>query len=259
MMSRRTLLTGTAAVALTCSACADIEMGGNRSTSPSSDGPSRGRLGFDPSASSGSERGPSGEHTVRGREAAPPALLYAPGTGGGTPLRLVLLLHGAGSSPERGLRPLREHADRHRLLLVAPQSIGNTWDVLSGAYGPDVRNIARLLETVAGKYPVRGYSIGGFSDGASYALSLGIANGDVFDSVIAFSPGFMAERTRRGQPRFYFSHGTDDQVLPIEKCSRRLVPALREDGYRVTYTEFDGGHTVPPQIAREAARWLASG
>jgi len=32
----------------------------------------------------------------------------------------------------------------------------------------------------------------GFSDGASYALSVGITNGDLFTHVIAFSPGFVA-------------------------------------------------------------------
>ena len=31
----------------------------------------------------------------------------------------------------------------------------------------------------------------GFSDGASYALSLGAANGDLFTHIAAFSPGFM--------------------------------------------------------------------
>ncbi len=31
----------------------------------------------------------------------------------------------------------------------------------------------------------------GFSDGASYALSLGVPNGDLFTHIVAFSPGFM--------------------------------------------------------------------
>ena len=33
--------------------------------------------------------------------------------------------------------------------------------------------------------------LAGFSDGASYALSLGVANGDLFTHIMAFSPGFM--------------------------------------------------------------------
>ena len=111
---------------------------------------------------------------------------------------------------------------------------------------------------IADAYPLRGYTIGGFSDGASYALSLGIANGDVFDSVVAFSPGFEASELRNGQPRFFVSHGTADPVLPIDRCSRRIVPALEEAGYAVTYHEFDGGHTVPDSIQTKVVDWLQS-
>jgi len=50
-------------------------------------------------------------------------------------------------------------------------------------------------------------AIQGFSDGASYALSLGLTNGDLFTHVIAFSPGFAAPAEQRGRPRIYVSHG----------------------------------------------------
>ena len=96
----------------------------------------------------------------------------------------------------------------------------------------------------------------GFSDGASYALSLGLLNGDLFSHVIAFSPGFVLAEHRRGRPRCFVSHGTHDQVLPIERCSRRIVRELRDDRYDVSYTEFEGGHAVPSEIARAAAEWL---
>ena len=98
--------------------------------------------------------------------------------------------------------------------------------------------------------------MGGFSDGASYALSLGLANGDVFDSVVAFSPGFAAPLLRHGSPRIFVSHGTSDSVLPIRACSRTLVPRLEGEGYAVTYQEFDGGHVVPTAAVDEAVRWL---
>jgi flavin-binding protein dodecin len=38
---------------------------------------------------------------------------------------------------------------------------------------------------------------------------------------------------------------------------RRIVPRLRRAGYDVTYREFDGGHTVPPEIALDAASRFA--
>jgi phospholipase/carboxylesterase len=99
-------------------------------------------------------------------------------------------------------------------------------------------------------------AVGGFSDGASYALSLGVINGALFQRVVAFSPGFVAATDTEDHPRFYVSHGTGDKVLPINVCSRWLVPKLKTAGLDVVYREFDGGHTVPPYIAREAIGWL---
>lgn len=99
-------------------------------------------------------------------------------------------------------------------------------------------------------------SVAGFSDGASYALGLGAANGDLFRSIVALSPGFIPRGERRGMPRVFVSHGTGDEVLRIGSTSRRLVPQLRDAGYQVEYREFDGPHTVPFEIGAEAVRWL---
>jgi phospholipase/carboxylesterase len=98
-------------------------------------------------------------------------------------------------------------------------------------------------------------AVGGVSDGASYALSIGLSNGDVFATVLAFSPGFLAVADATGTPRIFVSHGTRDPILPIDACSRSFVPPLREAGYEVNFREFDGGHTVPPPIADEGLRW----
>ncbi len=99
-------------------------------------------------------------------------------------------------------------------------------------------------------------AVGGFSGGTSYALSLGITNGDLFTHVIAFSPGFMAPAGRVGSPRIFISHGTRDGVLPIDRCSRRILPQLERAGYDVRYHEFDEGHTIAPEIALEAVDWF---
>ena len=61
-----------------------------------------------------------------------------------------------------------------------------------------------------------------------------------FTHVLAFSPGFLAPAERVGSPRIFVSHGTRDGWLPIERCSRRIVPQLERAGYEVRYREFDG-------------------
>ena len=193
-------------------------------------------------------------------ERARGALLYVPrGYRPSRPHALVLALHGAGGGARNGLAPLLPLADEAGLILLAPRSRATTWDVLLGGYGPDVAFIDRVLAETFARCAVdpRRIAIEGFSDGASYALSLGLTNGDLFEAIIAFSPGFRAPGDRRGRPRVFISHGTQDRVLPIERTSRRIVPELRREGYAVRYREFAGPHTVPPAIAREATRWLS--
>jgi predicted esterase len=149
-------------------------------------------------------------------------------------------------------------ADRHRLLLVAPKSAAASWDVIAGGFGPDVRAIDALLTELSGRHPVSSYAVTGFSDGASYALTLGLVNGDLFDAVVAWSPGFQAAPSHAGRPRFFVSHGTDDQVLPIAATSRRLVPVLEKQGYDVTYVEYPGGHVVTEAVRRQAVEWMVA-
>jgi phospholipase/carboxylesterase len=188
-------------------------------------------------------------------------LLYVPaGVRPELPTPLVLLLHGAGATAQHGLDLLIGQADDAGLILVAPSSQRETWDLLLGGYGPDVAWIDRALAEVFQRLPVdpTRLAVGGFSDGASYALSLGLTNGDLFSHVLAFSPGFAAPARRRGRPRLFLSHGTRDRVLPIHACSRRLVPELRQTGYQVRYREFEGGHVIPPAIVLEAVAWLGS-
>jgi predicted esterase len=193
-------------------------------------------------------------------DSAGSALVYVPHRySPDRPAPLVVMLHGAGGHPQRVLSYVTSLADSAGVLLLAPKSVGMTWDVIRGRYGVDVASIERTLARVMAEYAVdtTRLAIGGFSDGATYALSLGITNGDVFTHVIAFSPGFMVPAAQRGEPRLFVSHGTKDQVLSIDACSRAIVRRLRGSGYEVLYREFDGGHTVPAAIAREAFAWLA--
>jgi phospholipase/carboxylesterase len=190
------------------------------------------------------------------------ALLYVPeGLPADAPAPLALMLHGAGGNGHNALRLVQPLADEMGVVLLAPDSRGRTWDIILGAYGPDVGFLQEALEAAFARCggDAGRMAIGGFSDGASYALSLGVANGDLFTHVLAFSPGFMAPPAQRGAPRIYVSHGTEDAVLPIDHCSRRVVPRLQTAGYGVLYREFEGPHTVPAAIAREAVAWFATG
>lgn len=175
------------------------------------------------------------------------------------PAPMALMLHGAGGHALHGLDLLRDQADAAGLVLLAPASRDSTWDLIAHHYyGADVELIERSLAMVFADYAIdtRRLAVGGFSDGASYALSLGMDNGDLFSHVIAFSPGFTLPLASRGLPRVFIAHGDADEVLPVTICSRRIVPRLERDGYPVEYIEFPGTHVVPPDIAQRAVSWL---
>jgi phospholipase/carboxylesterase len=203
---------------------------------------------------------PAGAHAL-GLDGARDAFLSIPsGYTPEQPAPFVLALHGAGHNGRAFLDLWRPHADSHGVILLAPDSRGRTWDVLLGGFGPDVRFLDRALSAAFARCSVdtAHVAIEGFSDGASYALSLGVGNGELFTQIIANSPGFMHPAAQIGRPLIYIDHGTEDQVLPIDHCSRRLVPALRSAGYDVTYEEFAGGHRIPPEIAERCLDWWLS-
>ena len=175
------------------------------------------------------------------------------------PLPLLVLLHGAGGSARGITRRLGAFADEAGVAVFAPDSRGSSWDAIGGSLGPDVVFLNRALEKVFESTAVDSerVSIGGFSDGASYALTLGLMNGDLFPRIVAFSPGFVVPGVPHGKPRCFISHGTADEILPIDRCSRVIVPALQKRGYDVTFKHFDGGHDIPPFIAKEGMRFAA--
>jgi len=186
-------------------------------------------------------------------------LLYVPASySADRPAPLVLMLHGATGSARGALRPFRDLADGAGLVLLAPESRSTTWDAIRGDYSVDIAFIDRALTSVFQRVaidPAR-LTIEGFSDGATYALGVGLTNGDLFRRIVAFSPGFLLPMEAHAKPRLFISHGTRDQILPIDQCSRRIVPELQRAKYDVRYREFDGPHAVPPEIAKEAIDWM---
>src|SRR5690242_5618753 len=69
-------------------------------------------------------------------------VLYIPATcRRDRPAPLLLLLHGAGGYGEGMLSIFRRQADLSGTPVLAPTAEGVSWDIISGGYGQDVRNI----------------------------------------------------------------------------------------------------------------------
>lgn len=187
-------------------------------------------------------------------------LMFIPREAAKGPVPLVVVLHGAGGSAQGIRRRLFGASDSIGFAVLIPDSRGPTWDGIRSWYGPDIAFIDSALKSAFARVPVDPTRVilSGFSDGASYALALGRMNGDLFTRIVAFSPGFIPTSTATGKPEVFITHGDNDPILPFEETSKRIVPALSRAGYSVTLKQFAGGHTVPPELMREAFQWAVA-
>ena len=220
--------------------------------------PNGGRLTARPR--SGVKTSGSGQTTLT-FDNGPEAILQLPKSTGESPLPLLVMLHGATQNAEDMFWYLGSTPDETGVAVLAPKSDDTTWDAIRGSFATDVVYLNRALErvfTTTAIDPAR-LAIGGFSDGASYAISLGLINGDLFNSVVAFSPGFIIRNEPQGKSRFFISHGTHDRILPIDACGRRIAAQLKANGYDVNFREFDGDHEIPADVAREGLQFISKG
>jgi phospholipase/carboxylesterase len=174
------------------------------------------------------------------------------------PLPLIVLLHGGGGAAEdfRSKFPL---ADEYGVVMLALDSRHNTWDGIDSLFGPDVMALDAAMQFTFERVAIdpKKIALGGVSDGGAYALSLGIANGDLFTHLAAVAPGFCAPPAPPiGQPRILLAHGTRDNVYRVDGTRERIAPRLKDAGYDVTYFEFDGPHWVTEEAARRLLEWL---
>lgn len=171
---------------------------------------------------------------------------------------LALMLHGANSSGQQALAPFRSFVNVHPVILLAIDASDGTWDAVDRSWGADVANIDEALAFAFARCnvdPAR-VCVQGFSDGATYALALGRANGDLFTRIAAQSPGFIFPLAEVGAPKIYITHGIFDQVFPIDETGARIAELLSAR-YDVRYVEYEGGHELPGSIASDVMAWLA--
>jgi phospholipase/carboxylesterase len=170
---------------------------------------------------------------------------------------LLVWLHGAGGSGNVS-QALGDLADEFGIIVLAPDSRNWTWGSILGDWDPDLEFLQQAMIQTQRRCAIDKQRIwlGGFSDGASMSLSLGISYGNIFTRVYAGSPGLMQPIAANGKPPIMISHGRADPTMPIDDTSRQFVPRLKRLGYDVTYREYDGRHTLPPEILREVIEWI---
>ena len=233
-------------------------------------------------AVSASARSP--EMTLAGDVAAPAAtpgvqklggnaFFYRPAVASSLPRPLIILFHGAGMSARNFLDGARAEADRCGCLLLSVQSAGETWDTIGlvGAasrngrairdqlFGADADRIEQALSIAlrAADVDRRSVVFAGFSDGASYALSLGLANPAIVRGVIAFAPGFHLEPAAiNPKQRLFIAHSPTDKILSFERTRDDTVASLKKAGFDLSFRTFEGGHRIDRALLSEGVDYV---
>jgi len=105
--------------------------------------------------------------------------------------------------------------------------------------------------------------LGGFSQGGTSSLAYTLRHPGEIDGLLVFS-GFLASHpTVQATPetvadtRFFWGHGTVDQMIPIASARPGRV-ALLAAGADLTSRDYPIGHWIEPEELRDASEWLTT-
>ena len=186
---------------------------------------------------------------------------------------LLVLLKGAGHEQATMVEHFEAEADKRGLVLLAPDSRGVTWDKVldaeaplsvdspitnaqshSFSRSPDATRVEQAIAALGKILPVdrARTALAGFSDGATFALAMGMSRDHPFAAVIAWSPGIAirTDNPARGR-KVYISHGRTDPILKFDVTCSDIVPLVKSEGGDVTFVPFDGGHDAPTWLKDE--------
>jgi phospholipase/carboxylesterase len=103
--------------------------------------------------------------------------------------------------------------------------------------------------------------LGGFSQGSMLALDVALHTERAFAGLAILSGTLLAAKewlprmAARKDLHVFQSHGTHDPILPFP-VAERLRHELESAGMRVSFTSFDDGHGIPPEVMRDLGTWL---
>jgi phospholipase/carboxylesterase len=191
--------------------------------------------------------------------------LYVPETWDArTAAPLIVALHGGSGHGRDFLWSWLREARSRGALLLSPTAQDRTWSIMGGE-DVDAARLRAAVEEVAATYAVDRSRVllTGMSDGATYALLCGLADGMPFTHLApacgVLHPFLLARggiEGARGRP-IYLVHGALDWMFPVQ-TARMGRDALESAGARVVYREIeDLSHTYPRDENPRILDWLA--
>jgi phospholipase/carboxylesterase len=175
---------------------------------------------------------------------------------------LVVPLHGGSGHGRDFLWSWLADGRSRGIVVVAPTSRGRTWSLM----GPDVdaKPLTAMVDSVASRYPIDRTRVllTGMSDGATYALLLGLRAESPFTHLApacgVLHPMLLAsgDLARAAGKPIYLIHGALDWMFPVA-TAHLAREALTTAGARLVYRELDDlSHTYPRDENALILDWL---
>lgn len=178
---------------------------------------------------------------------------------------LITVLHGAGRQDDVFARMFRGEPDARQALFLIPRSVHPTWDLIVGQGRPDMEFLDYAYDLIYRRYPIDPdrQALLGYSDGASYGLSIGLSNPEIFSTVMGWAAGFkLVEEPPAGspKPKILLEYGTHDPLFPFEQVALPMRADLEGQGYDVTFLVDKGGkHWPRSDFHSDALDWYFNG
>ncbi len=192
---------------------------------------------------------------------------------------LLLLLHGYGSNEEDLFSFASELPDEYYVISArAPYDLmygSHAWyainfdanenkfsDLDQARSSRDL--IANFIDELVQHYPIDANHITliGFSQGSILSYAIAASYPEKVQRVVAMSGYFNPEIAKDNYEnndfsnlQLFASHGTVDQVIPVE-WARKAKPVLDTLGIANVYKEYPVGHGVAPQNFYDFKNWL---
>ena len=168
------------------------------------------------------------------------------------PYPLFTVFHGAGRQDEMLVKACRREPEARQAFFFIPRSVAPTWDLIAGGEGEDFAFLEHAWDLIYRRYPIdpERQSVIGYSDGASYALSLALSSPGFFDAALCWAAGFVVmdrravgEKSRR--TRMYLEYGTHDELFGFKEVALPMRERLEAAGYAVEFSVDEGGRHWP--------------
>ncbi len=182
---------------------------------------------------------------------------------------LLCFAHGAlGTALDVDGYGVTDRALRLGWMVLTVESVGPTWSSFGfRVHGQQSMHADTLrwnealqqVLSVCSVLPER-IVMAGFSDGASWALSFGLINGEFFNGgVAAFSPGRLSQlqgTSFHGSPRVFISHGKQDNTLPIHLSQAICADLQKQTKSKVEFRQVNSDHEITIEVLDLFSKWL---